>query len=168
MEILLIFLKESIKLWLEMAPYLLFGMMVAGLIHIFLGKEVITSQLGEGGLKSVVKATLLGIPLPICSCGVIPVASSLEKEGAHKSSILSFLVSTPTTGVDSIFATYSLLGPLYALFRPLAALLSGITLGVIDFFVEGKKEEAKKYASHEHAKIKIDYYRSVFFPEQFN
>ena len=123
MAIIINFFKECVYLWLEMAPYLLFGMSVAGLLHVFLGQDIISRHLGAGGIKSVVKATLLGIPLPICSCGIIPVASSLEKEGAHKSSILAFLVATPTTGVDSILATYSLLGPLFAIFRPLAAML---------------------------------------------
>ncbi len=70
------FTKECIALWLEMAPYLLFGMTVAGLLHIFLGKEIVSRHLGAGGIKSVIKATLLGVPLPICSCGVIPVANS--------------------------------------------------------------------------------------------
>jgi uncharacterized membrane protein YraQ (UPF0718 family) len=163
----MIFFDQAVMLWLEMAPYLLFGMAMAGLVHVFLGKELISRQLGQGGLKSVVKATLLGIPLPICSCGVIPVASSLEKEGAHKSSILAFLVATPTTGVDSMFATYSLLGPLYAIFRPLAALISGITLGVIDFFVEGKKEPGKQYRAHNHGAIKAVFHWREFLKYAF-
>jgi uncharacterized membrane protein YraQ (UPF0718 family)/copper chaperone CopZ len=152
-KLLFDFFDQSIYLWLEMAPYLLFGMAVAGVLHIFLGKQIITDHLGRPGIWSVIKATLLGVPLPVCSCGVIPIASSLEKEGAHKSSILSFLVSTPTTGVDSIFATYSLLGPLFALFRPLGAMISGITLGVLDFIIEGKKTEQKKIPDHEHSRV---------------
>ncbi|MFH1459011.1 MAG: permease [Candidatus Omnitrophota bacterium] len=161
------FIKECIYLWLEMAPYLLFGMSMAGLLHIFLGKEVISRQLGKPGLKSIVKATLLGIPLPICSCGVIPVVSALKKEGAHKSSLLSFLVSTPTTGVDSIFATYSLLGPLFAIFRPLAAMVSGITLGVLDYLIEGKNEPENTMRNHSHEKIKISFKWREFFRYSF-
>ena len=140
-----------------MAPYLLFGMAAAGFLHIFLSKEIVFRHLGDGGIKSVVKATLLGIPLPICSCGVIPVASSLEKEGAHKSSILAFLVATPTTGVDSIFATYSLLGPLFAIFRPLAAMACGISLGAADYFAEGKNSRKKEAKPHAHAQARISF-----------
>ncbi len=161
------FFAECVALWLEMAPYLLFGMSIAGLLHVFLGREIISRQLGEGGIKSVVKATLLGIPLPICSCGIIPVASSLEKEGAHKSSILAFLVATPTTGADSIFATYSLLGPLFAVFRPLAAMVCGISLGIADYFIEGKNEKKKVRHPHDHAKVKISFKWREFFKYSF-
>ena len=140
MGIIKSFFNESINLWLEVAPYLLMGMIIAGILHIFLGKSFINNHLGRGGLSSIVKATILGIPLPVCSCGVIPLASSLRKDGAHKSSVLSFLVSTPTTGVDSILATYSLLGPLFTLFRPLGALLAGIAVGGADYILEGKNE----------------------------
>lgn len=143
-------LKESVSLWLEVSPYLFLGIIIAGLLHIFLGKEFISNHLGKGGISSVVKATIFGIPLPVCSCGVIPLASSLRKDGAHKSSVLSFLVSTPTTGVDSFLATYSLLGPLFAIFRPLGALIAGLVLGIVDYFVEGKKENLEKIPKHTH------------------
>ncbi len=161
------FFAECVALWLEMSPYLLFGMIVAGVLHMFLGKEIISRQLGKGGIKSVVKATLLGVPLPICSCGVIPVASSLEREGAHKSSILAFLVATPTTGVDSIFVTYSLLGPLFAIFRPLAAIVCGISLGIADYFVEGKNSKKKTVPSHDHVKVKASFKWREFFKYSF-
>ncbi|MCK4994617.1 MAG: permease [Candidatus Omnitrophica bacterium] len=167
MDIIYTFFTECVNLWLEMAPYLLFGMSVAGLLHVFLGKEIISRHLGEGGIKSVVKATLLGVPLPICSCGVIPVAGSLEKEGAHKSSILAFLVATPTTGVDSIFATYSLLGPLFAIFRPLAAMVCGISLGVADYFIEGKNEKEKVRHPHDHPKVKVSFKWREFLKYSF-
>jgi len=97
----------------------------------------------------------LGIPLPICSCGVIPVAASLKKEGASRSATLSFLVSTPTTGVDSIMATYSLMGPLFAVFRPVAAFFSGITIGVLNHFFNPEKRE-KRPDVHQHPTLKID------------
>jgi len=151
------FIWEFISLWLEISPYLLLGMFIAGFIHAFLGKEFITRHLGKGGISSVVKATIFGIPLPVCSCGVIPLASSLQKDGAHKSSVLSFLVSTPTTGVDSILATYSLMGPLFAIFRPLAALISGIIIGGINYLFEGETEGAKRIPAHKHQKVKIKF-----------
>lgn len=132
-------LDASIKLWLAMAPYLLMGMLMAGGIHVFLGPGFISRHLGGKAFGSILKATLFGIPLPICSCGVIPVAASLRNEGASRSSTLSFLVSTPTTGVDSILATYSLMGPLFAVFRPIAAFFSGITIGTMNHFFNREK-----------------------------
>ncbi|MBU1086141.1 MAG: permease [Candidatus Omnitrophica bacterium] len=166
-DLILNFITECFHLWIEMAPYLLFGMSMAGLLHIFLGKELITEHLGKPGIWSVIKATLLGVPLPVCSCGVVPIASSLEKEGAHKSSIMAFLVSTPTTGVDSIFATYSLLGPLFALFRPLAAIISGITLGVADYLVEGKNIKQKEVPQHDHPPVHIIFKWKEFLKYSF-
>jgi uncharacterized membrane protein YraQ (UPF0718 family)/copper chaperone CopZ len=141
-------LQESAELWLAVAPYLLLGMFIAGVLHAFLGQNFIGRHLGGSGFKSILKATLFGIPLPLCSCGVIPVAASLRKEGASKSAVLSFLVSTPTTGVDSILATYSLLGPLFVIFRPLAAFLTGITIGVFNWLFNPEKE--KKVSLHPH------------------
>jgi len=142
-------LKESLDLWLAVSPYLLLGMFIAGVVHVFLGREFISRHLSGGPLSSIAKAALFGTPLPLCSCGVIPVAAALRRDGARKSSVLSFLVSTPTTGVDSVLATYSLLGPLFAIFRPLAALVSGIGVGIFNYIVdrEGDRTEA---ASHPH------------------
>jgi len=140
-------LQESLKLWMAVAPYLLLGMFIAGILHAFLGEHFVGRHLGSGGFKSILKATLFGIPLPLCSCGVIPVAASLKKEGASKSAVLSFLVSTPTTGVDSILATYSLMGPLFALFRPLAAFVSGIVIGGFNRLFH---PEEKKVGGHPH------------------
>jgi len=122
---------EIWHLLLEMAPYLLFGFLVAGVLHLFLPKNKVSRHLAHGDAKSVIKASLFGIPLPLCSCGVIPVAAHLKKQGANKGPLLSFLVSTPTTGIDSIFATYSLLGILFAVVRPVAALFSGLMAGFI-------------------------------------
>lgn len=130
-RILLGLAGETWHLLLEMAPYLLFGFFVAGVLHLFLPRNKVSKHLAEGDSKSVVKAALLGIPLPLCSCGVIPVAAHLKKQGANKGPLQSFLVSTPTTGVDSIFATYSLLGILFAVVRPIAALFSGLMAGFI-------------------------------------
>ena len=144
-------IQESARLWMAMAPYLLLGMFIAGILHAFLGQSFITRHLGGNGFISILKATLFGIPLPICSCGVIPVAASLKKEGANKSATLSFLVSTPTTGIDSIFATYSLMGPLFAIFRPLAAFISGITIGTLNFLFN--REKKKTTVVHRHPSL---------------
>jgi len=154
-------------IWLEMAFYILLGCVIAGMMHLWVGREFIQRQLGKGGWGSIIKATLLGIPLPVCSCGVIPLAQSLKKEGAHRSSVLSFLVSTPTTGVDSIFATYALLGPLFAIFRPLAALCMGILLGGLDYLTEGKKEKPTAFAEHGHRQFSFSFQIKEFIRYSF-
>ena len=153
-EFLLNIIKETVDLWTAMAPYLLLGMFFAGILHVFIGTDFITRHLGGNNLGTIIKASLFGIPLPICSCGVIPVAASLQKEGASKSATLSFLVSTPTTGVDSILASYSLLGPLFAIFRPLAAFITGITIGLLNFIFNREPPE-KVIEKHHHSKNEI-------------
>ncbi len=123
-----------IEIWnvlCEMSPYLLFGFLIAGILSVLISRQLVEKHLGEKGITSVVKASLIGIPLPLCSCSVIPVATSLKKSGASNSATSSFLISTPQTGIDSIFVTYALLGPVFAIFKPVAAFLSGILGGVL-------------------------------------
>jgi len=116
-----------------MAPYLLFGFAVAGVLSVFISAETVERHLGGGGLWPVIKATVFGIPLPLCSCGVIPVAASLRRHGATRGATTSFLLSTPQTGIDSIMVTLGLLGPVFAVFRPLVALITGLVGGgVVD------------------------------------
>ena len=105
----------------EMSPYLLFGFFVAGILSVFVSQPLVERHLGGRGVWPLLKASLFGVPLPLCSCGVIPVSISLHKHGASKGATVSFLLSTPQTGMDSIFVTLSLLGPVFAIFRPLAA-----------------------------------------------
>jgi len=114
-----------------MAPFLLMGMFVSGLISMFVNSRLILKHIGSKNFLSIFKSTVLGIPIPLCSCGVIPVAATLREAGASKGSTVSFLVSTPQTGIDSIFLTYGMLGPVFALFRPLAAFVSGIFSGMV-------------------------------------
>ena len=135
-------LKSVWFLLLEMSPYLLFGFFIAGVLNLIIPREKIYTHLSGNKLSSIVKASLFGVPLPLCSCGVIPVAAYLRKEGAGKSSTVSFLSSTPTTGVDSILATYSLLGPLFAIIRPVAAFFAGILSGSLTGILE-KKQNSK-------------------------
>jgi uncharacterized protein len=113
----------------EMAPYLLFGFLVAGVLSVFVTTEFVERHMGGRGIVSVLKASIFGVPLPLCSCGVIPVAVSLRRHGASRGAAAAFLLSTPQTGVDSIMVTYGLLGPVFAVFRPLAALLTGVVGG---------------------------------------
>lgn len=121
--------RDSFTLLLEMAPYLLLGLFMAGILYIIFPRRKIEQHLGGKGLGSVVKAALFGVPLPLCSCGVVPIALSLRRRGAGRGSVISFLISTPTSGVDSILATYALMGPLFAIFRPIASFFLGIFAG---------------------------------------
>ncbi|MFH1370760.1 MAG: SO_0444 family Cu/Zn efflux transporter [Planctomycetota bacterium] len=129
------FIKSiSVGFWetaLEMSPYLLFGFFVAGLLSVLLPKQRVERHLGGRGVWPVVKASLFGVPLPLCSCSVIPVTMSLFKHGASRAAAISFMLSTPQTGVDSILVTFSLLGPLFAVFRPVAAFIMGVVGGAL-------------------------------------
>ncbi len=129
---------EVVKIYVEMTPFLFIGLTFAGLLHFFLNEQTISKHIGKNNFFSVLKASLFGIPLPLCSCGVIPTALFLHKQKASKSATLSFLISTPQTGIDSVFATYGLLGPIFAVFRPFAALITGIFGGIISNFVDTK------------------------------
>lgn len=140
MDIMIGLLKEIWHTFGSAAPYILFGTFIAGFIHIFFDREKVVKHLGKPGFKSVFLAALFGIPLPLCSCGVLPTAMSLRKSGASKGATLSFLISTPETGVDSIFLTYALLDPLMTFFRPFAALITAITAGISENLF-GKKEK---------------------------
>ncbi|RKZ11996.1 heavy metal-associated domain-containing protein [bacterium] len=120
------------EIWLvtaEMGPWLLLGFLVAGLLSVFISPVWLERHLGGRGAGPVFKASLFGVPLPLCSCGVIPVAASLRAHGASRGATTAFLLSTPQTGVDSILVTYSMLGPLFAIFRPVIALVTGFLGG---------------------------------------
>ncbi len=110
----------------EMAPYLMLGFFIAGLLRTFVPRTLYSKHLAPRNMKSVVKAAALGVPLPLCSCGVIPTSVSLRKEGACHGACASFLIATPQTGVDSIAATYSLMGLPFAIIRPVAALFTAM------------------------------------------
>jgi uncharacterized membrane protein YraQ (UPF0718 family) len=128
----------------EMSPYLLFGFLVAGALSVLVSQRLVERHLGGSGFWPLVKASLFGVPLPLCSCGVIPVSMSLHKHGASKGSTIAFLLSTPQTGVDSIFVTLSLLGPVFAVFRPVAALATGLVGGgLVDVFGRVDRVENK-------------------------
>jgi uncharacterized membrane protein YraQ (UPF0718 family)/copper chaperone CopZ len=138
------YFNEFLYLLLEMAPWLLLGFIFAGLLHVFMPSGSVRKYMGKNNLKSVLYAVFLGIPMPLCSCGVIPTGISFYREGASKGSTVSFLISTPQTGVDSILATYSLLGLPFALLRPVVAFFSGIIGGVVTNFTNGKVDSIKE------------------------
>ena len=115
----------------EMSPYLLLGFLIAGILHVFVPGRFYTKYLSKGNRLSVLYAALLGIPLPLCSCGVIPTAIGLRNEKASKGADASFLIATPQTGIDSILATFSVLGLGFAIIRPVAALVTGVCGGLL-------------------------------------
>ncbi|MDR3266041.1 MAG: permease [Tannerella sp.] len=123
------YITPFILLLNEMSPYLLFGFLIAGILKVYVPKEMYIAHIARPTFRSALWAAIAGVPLPLCSCGVIPTGLSLRKEGASKGATVSFLISTPQTGVDSIAATYSLLGLPFALLRPLAAFITGIVGG---------------------------------------
>lgn len=122
-------MTEIINLMNEMSPYLLLGFLLAGLMRAFVPTHLYHRYLGRPNFRSVVNAMLLSLPVPLCSCGVIPTAMSLYRQGASKGASVSFLIATPQTGVDSIIATYSLMGLPFALMRPLVAIVTSLLGG---------------------------------------
>ena len=138
----------------KFAPYLLFGFSVAGLLHFFTPQKFIVKQLGKVSFYSVLKASIFGIPLPLCSCSVIPVASSIKKEGASRGATISFLSSTPQTGIDSLLATYGLFGLSFTLIKVTVALLCGLVSGVlVDLFCKAEKLEQQPIPESENLRI---------------
>ena len=144
MNHLIEFSYAIVTLLVEMSPYLLLGFAFAGLLSVLVSQEKIESQIGKQGFLSNLKAVLYGIPLPLCSCGVIPVSASLKRHGASKGSIISFLVATPQTGIDSILATYGVLGVPILIFKLIVALLSGLVAGSLSDIYDRDKEEKKE------------------------
>lgn len=146
MTMVLSYLKDFIDaLWgimKEMSPYLLLGFLFAGMLYIWFPRKKVYKYLGKSNSASVFNAALLGVPLPLCSCGVIPTGISFYKSGASKGSSVAFLISTPQTGVDSIMVTYSLLGLPMAVLKPIIALFTGFLGGILtNVFGNHKKEE---------------------------
>jgi uncharacterized membrane protein YraQ (UPF0718 family) len=139
-------LLSSWGVFVEAAPYLLFGFAVAGILNALVPDQKIVEYLGKsaGKVRSVINASLVGLPLPLCSCGVIPAAMSIRKRGANRGATLSFLISTPETGVDSIAITYALLDPLMTVFRPLATIATAILAGLADNLLIGEEKSGDK------------------------
>lgn len=152
-------MREIIQLINQMAPFLLLGFFLAGVMHVFVPANLYGKYLGHPTFRSVVNAAILGVPLPLCSCGVIPTAMSLKKDGASKGATVAFLIATPQTGVDSIVATYSLLGLPFAVIRPIAAFVTSLLGGqMVNLFddasndvPESKNNDEPSEASDQHA-----------------
>lgn len=151
-EILIKYWNGISSLFLEMSPFLMLGFLISGLLYIIISKETITNNLGKPGALSVIKAAIFGVPMPLCSCGVIPVAASLYKRGASKGATLSFLISTPQTGVDSILITYGMLGPVFAMTRPVIALITGVIGGLFTEQIISEDYTTSIKTNHKHPK----------------
>ncbi len=130
MEYITLFFNALIDLSNAMAPYILFGLLFAGILHELVPESLVTKHLGKDNISSVVKSTIFGIPLPVCSCGVIPLATSIKKSGASKGATLSFLISTPITGVDSILATYGMFGWIFTIYRVFTSMIIATAAGI--------------------------------------
>jgi len=131
MEYLTLFINALIDLSNEMAVYILFGLIFAGVLHELVPETLVTKHLGKENIWSVIKSTVFGIPLPVCSCGVIPLATSIKKSGASKGATLSFLISTPITGVDSIMATYGIFGWIFTIYRAITSMVIAMVAGIL-------------------------------------
>jgi len=120
-----------VALFAESAPWLLLGLLIAGLMKWVVPVKLLEKHMGDNRFKSILKAAFIGAPLPLCSCGVIPAALGLRRSGASRSTTVSFLVATPETGVDSVSVSYALLGPFFAIIRPIAAIFTAVYAGVM-------------------------------------
>lgn len=127
----------------EAAPWLVIGLVAAAVVKAWAPKGFISRRLGGRGARGVLEASVIGIPLPLCSCGVLPTALGLRRQGASKPSTVSFLVSTPEIGLDSIALSYALLGPVMAVARPVAALCSAVAAGLATVFVNRRVGDAE-------------------------
>ncbi|WP_288364566.1 SO_0444 family Cu/Zn efflux transporter, partial [uncultured Spongiibacter sp.] len=132
------FLNNLYLLSLDAAPLLVMGLVLAGLMKAWIPNALLERQLGKPGIGSVIKAALFGAPMPLCSCGVLPVAMGLRRAGASKGATVSFLISTPETGVDSIALSYGLLGPVMTIARPIVAIANAIAAGLLTGWNDGK------------------------------
>jgi len=138
-------ISVSLSFWTTlclMAPYLLLGFLVAGMLSVFLSPETVERHLGGRGMWPVVKASLFGMPLPLCSCGVLPVSAGLRRHGASRGATVAFLISTPQTGLDNILVVYGLLGPVFAIFSPIAAFITGLVGGGLTELGDPVEKEA--------------------------
>ncbi|MBD3307667.1 SO_0444 family Cu/Zn efflux transporter [candidate division KSB3 bacterium] len=146
---IILYLSACWEIFVEMAPYICLGFLMAGLIHVFVETQTIFTYLGKGRIKSVIYAALIGIPLPLCSCSVVPTTAGLKKQGANNGAAMSFLIATPETGVDSIAVTYALLDPIMTIFRPIAAFLTAVVAGISENLWGNAYQEPEERISSE-------------------
>ena len=137
-----IVIKIAVACWgilVESSGFILFGFVVAGLLKAFVPEDIVARHLGNGDAASVLKASAFGVPLPLCSCGVLPAAAGLREQGASKGATSAFLISTPETGVDSVAVTWALLDPVMTVLRPVAAFLTATLTGLFVNLLDRKQ-----------------------------
>ena len=127
-------LKNSWHIYLDVAIYMLFGFFIAGILYVFFKPDKIKQYLGTGKIKPVILSALFGIPIPLCSCGVVPVAAGLKKQGANNGAALSFMIATPESGMDSIAVSWAMLDPIMTVIRPIAGFITAISTGIVQNF----------------------------------
>lgn len=162
MEMLNNIVSQTWGMIAEMGPYLLLGLAISVLLHKYLRKTWILKLMGRRNLSSVMWGSVVGVPMPLCSCGVIPVTMSLHAKGASKGATTSFLTSTPQTGVDSFLATYGMLGPVFAFYKLVVAFVSGILVGLVTDLFDGK---TKSTPTKEDTSLESE--KTPTFPESF-
>ena len=139
-------IASSWEMLLDSSVYILFGIVVGGMLKMFLSTEYVVRHLGKDRFSSVIKAALFGIPIPLCSCGVLPAAAALKKQGANNGATTAFLISTPESGVDSIAITYALLDPILTVARPVAAFLTAFTAGFAENLFNPPTQKSETHA----------------------
>src|ERR687892_1507208 len=137
-DFLVLVLQEIWYILKEASIFLLFGFALAGVLAVVVPAKTMMRFFGTGKIKSVLWGSAIGAPLPLCSCGVLPTALGLRRQGATKGATVSFLISTPETGVDSISLTYALMDPIMTIFRPVAAVATAVTAGLSVNFLGGR------------------------------
>ena len=138
--------KESWQIYLDIAVYMLFGFFVAGILYVFFKPDKIKQYLGTGKIRPVFLSALFGVPIPLCSCGVVPVAAGLKKQGANSGAALSFMIATPESGVDSIAVSWAMLDPIMTVMRPISAFITAVATGIVQNYF-GTDEIQEKTSS---------------------
>lgn len=133
--------QQTWLLTMEMAPYLLFGFLMAGVLRAFFTESWVRQHLGRKGFYQICKSVVIGIPLPLCSCGVIPVAAGIRRSGGQRGAVAAFTASTPQTGIDSIAATVGMLGWTFTAIRLVIAFANGLVAGLVVERWGGKDED---------------------------
>jgi len=146
MNLVVQILGAAWNLLLEASIYMVFGLLISGLLKVFLDPGMVSRHLGQGRFASVFKAAILGVPIPLCSCGVLPAALSLKKQGANNGATTAFMISTPESGVDSIAITYALLDPIMTVARPIVAFITAAIAGISENLL-GYRESSHRATS---------------------
>ena len=136
--------------FLLLAPMLLLGLLLSGLIHVFISRQAILRWLRDDSLKSVTMSSAIGVPVPLCSCSVVPVVAEMRNKGASRSSCMSFLITAPETGADSILVTNAFFGPIVALVRPVISFITAVVAGIFCIGLIRDDHDEAEASDHDH------------------